>query len=61
VAEILCRPDKMCMWCMAERYTLMLPCDMLLAATDVVNSRMVSSVSGIGDSCDVAQKLVPSI
>jgi len=43
---------------MTERYTLMLPCDMLLAAIDVANSRRVSSVTGIGYSCVFAQKLV---
>jgi len=56
--RFLCRPDKTCLWGMAERYTLMLPCDMLLVAIDVVNSRRVSSVAGTGDSCDFAQKLV---
>ena len=46
------------MWRMADRYTLMLPCDMLLAAIDVANSRRVSSVAGIGDSCVFSRKVV---
>jgi len=37
--------------CIAERYTLMLSLDKLLVAIDVANSRRVSSVASIGDSC----------
>ena len=36
----------------------MLPCDILLAAIDVANSRRFSSVAGIGDSCVFSQKVV---
>jgi len=43
---------------MADKYTFMLPCDMLLAANEVANSSRVSSDAGIGVSCMSVQKVV---
>jgi len=53
-----CKPAKTFIWRMADRYTVVLLCNILLDAIDMANSNGACSVAGIGNSCVDVQKLL---